>query len=163
MQYHVWADRKEFLDASDADVASRFRSWVMQPDCPWYLVDEYADANQKKRRLRKAAKKGDATEAGAGVDEGEEGDEDEERGLTETEEESEQERKIPNHDDSTHILKNAVQGEPRGGQPQGGAATKIKVHQPQAQLLSPHTLHKHRARGAARTPRGGAQRFRGLG
>ena len=110
MQYHVWADRKEFLDASDADVASRFRIWVEQPDCPWYLVDEYADANQKKRRLRKATKKDDTVGEEEQVAEGGGNEGGEDRDATETEEDSDQNQTRRDLDSNTHILKMLYKG-----------------------------------------------------
>ena len=48
IQYHVWADRAEFISPSDDLVVERFRAWLETPAC------EYADANQRKRRARRA-------------------------------------------------------------------------------------------------------------
>ncbi len=55
MQYHAWQSRMEFLDASDEEVKDRFRRWVETAACPWYLADEYAAANGRKRRVRHRA------------------------------------------------------------------------------------------------------------
>jgi len=52
IQYHVWADRAEFISPSDEVVVEHFRDWLETPACPEYIVDEYADANQRKGQER---------------------------------------------------------------------------------------------------------------
>ena len=46
MQYHVWHNRNEILDASDADVKLRFRKWTNGFACPWHIHEDYANANR---------------------------------------------------------------------------------------------------------------------
>ena len=71
MQYHVWYNRRQFLDASDEDVKDRFRRWVETTACPWYLADEYADANGQRRRVRRWSRKPtEAADGGAADAEG---------------------------------------------------------------------------------------------
>ena len=41
MQYHDWYDRSGFMETSDEEVKVRFRHWMDDPACPWYIREEY--------------------------------------------------------------------------------------------------------------------------
>ena len=50
MQYHCWADRRNFLDMTDAEVRAFFLEWIRQADCPWYVLAQYLTENGVRRR-----------------------------------------------------------------------------------------------------------------
>ena len=50
MQYHCWADRRNFLDMTDAEVRAFFLEWIRQADCPWYVLEQYLTDNGARRR-----------------------------------------------------------------------------------------------------------------
>ena len=54
MQYHAWHNRNDFLEASDDEVKLRFRQWMDDPACPWYIREEYVAANRRTRRVRRS-------------------------------------------------------------------------------------------------------------
>ena len=51
MQHHPWDNRREFLDKSDEDVVTYFRSWIESKACPGYVMEDYLKANGMKSRL----------------------------------------------------------------------------------------------------------------
>ena len=57
MQYHVWYNRSEFLDASDDEVKLCFRQWTYDSACPWCIRENYAVANRRIRRVRRGRSK----------------------------------------------------------------------------------------------------------
>ena len=108
MQYHVWHDRREFLDASEEDIKQRFRDWVDTSACPWYLREEYAAANNRKRRVRRGSQKPADAEQG-------EGDADGEGALGSDASESEATSEdvpdaMADADEDTHVLKMLYKG-----------------------------------------------------
>ena len=56
MQYHAWVDRQQFLGMEENAVREYFRTWIEQPDCPWYIKDQYFSDNGG--RLRGVGKDG---------------------------------------------------------------------------------------------------------
>ena len=50
VQYHVWFNRRDFLDMDEKDVKDKFRAWVEGPEAPWYVRGQYCSENN--RRLR---------------------------------------------------------------------------------------------------------------
>ena len=56
VQYHVWSDRREFIDMADAAVKDYFHAWLEQPGCPWYIKEQWEQENS--RRLRDVGKAG---------------------------------------------------------------------------------------------------------
>lgn len=54
MQYHVWHNRNDFLEASDDEVKRLFRQWMDDTACPWYIREEYVAANRRTRRVRRS-------------------------------------------------------------------------------------------------------------
>ena len=109
IQYHVWADRAEFISPSDEVVVERFRAWLETPTCPEYIVDEYADANQRKRRARRAKSAVDSErQPGDGGDELEQNEHD---AATQTEGSSDEDASAARDpDNDTSILKMLYKG-----------------------------------------------------
>ena len=108
MQYHVWYDRSDFMEASDDEVKLRFRQWMDDPACPWYIREEYVAANRRIRRARRRHGKAEPKEADPLLDTqnpsefdgaGEE--------ATEIESSSDEEAKMTHADSDadTHVLK----------------------------------------------------------
>ena len=50
MQYHPWTNRRDFLNADDEAVKRRFRTWVQEPICPWYVKEWYWEASARDLR-----------------------------------------------------------------------------------------------------------------
>ena len=86
MQYHPWDNRKHFLDMTDQDVQTYFEKWLYTPACPWYIVEDYINANPKSlrpdllppTRQKLIASKNSTTETPAEHDTEQEEDDDEE-------------------------------------------------------------------------------------
>ena len=55
MQYHPWNDRHYFLNMDEAEVKTKFRAWIDEADCPWYVRDDYLLHNN--RRIRGVGQK----------------------------------------------------------------------------------------------------------
>ena len=62
MQYHVWYNRSEFMEASDDEVKRRFRQWIDNSACPWYIREEHAAVNRGTRRARRSHAKAEPKE-----------------------------------------------------------------------------------------------------
>ena len=50
MQFHPWHDRQYFLNKSDDEIKETFRAWRGEPDCPWYVVEQYLAENGRRAR-----------------------------------------------------------------------------------------------------------------
>jgi hypothetical protein len=113
MQYHVWYNRSDFMEANDDEVKRRFRQWMDQPSVPWYIREEYVTANRRTRRTRRIHAKTKPTEAEPPLD-GENLSESEGEGghPTETESSSDEEAKMTHVDPDAdmHILKMLYKG-----------------------------------------------------
>ena len=48
VQYHPWTTRQEFLGLSDEEAKSKFRSWRLEPHCPWYIKAQYLSENGRR-------------------------------------------------------------------------------------------------------------------
>ena len=83
MQDHPWDDRRKFLDMSDEEVKTYFRTWRSTSACPWFVNEQYLAENGRKARggagpvgaRPKASGQADAEDepeggAGSAVDEG---------------------------------------------------------------------------------------------
>ena len=50
LQYHPWTNRRQFLNAGDEAVKHHFRTWVQEPNCPWYVKEWYLEASARELR-----------------------------------------------------------------------------------------------------------------
>ena len=116
MQYHPWLDRREFLGMSDADVKARFRAWIEEPGCPWYIRQQYLAENARHGSTTKDPVR---KPRGGGEEPQQEGDGDDARGangdgewddgsqIAESSDEGTAETKLP---DDIRVLKLLYQG-----------------------------------------------------
>ena len=65
IQNHTWKDRHEFIDMDEDAVKEKFRAWIEQPDCPWYVKEQLETENNKK--LRGIAKAGRRSQGADGA------------------------------------------------------------------------------------------------
>ena len=72
IQYHPWTSRRQFFDKSDDEIEEYFKEWILQKDCPWYVVEDYFKENKSKTQLLRA-KRRNANKRENNVDKGEEG------------------------------------------------------------------------------------------
>ena len=109
MQYHPWSDRRQFLDMTDAEVKSKFRTWIAEPSCPWYVLEQYLSESGRpmRERSRKPRRSADSKDVDApALDE--EDAEDEIPALVESEEEEEDEEERAEKaaaEEDVHVLK----------------------------------------------------------
>ena len=112
IQHHVWADRAEFIAPNDEVVVEHFRAWLETPACPEYVKDDYADANQRKRRIRRATGTANTERLpGDGGDDVDEQEQENHDAATQTEESIDEDASAARDpDNDTSILKMLYRG-----------------------------------------------------
>jgi hypothetical protein len=110
MQHHTWSDRRQFLDMTDAEVKNKFRAWITEPGCPWYILEQYLSESGRPMRER-SRKPRPAADSSQDVDAHALDEEDAQDGVAseeeeEEEEEGEKDRKAKEADEGdVHVLK----------------------------------------------------------